>query len=115
MRFDNFTNAETGKPLTARRILAVKVAIEAFAAQPKNKLVDPGSTKPGINDYGRKSSPAENGINLMATATKIKTSNAAELRPVKSLSMRQINQMPPLFLRRAGSAAYRPRAAPPIF
>ena len=93
MRFDNFTNAETGKPLTARRILAVKVAIEAFAAQPKNKLVDPGSTKPGINDYGRKSSPAENGINLMATATKIKTSNAAELRPVKSLSMQQAREM----------------------
>lgn len=93
MKFDNFTNAQTGKPLTARRILAVKVAIEAFAAQPKNTLVNPGGANPGMNGLGRKSSPAEIGINLMATATKIKASNAAELRPVKSLSMRQAREM----------------------
>lgn len=93
MKFDNFTNAQTGKPLTARRILFVKAAIEEFAAQPRNKLVDPSNKKPSINDYGRKSSPAEIGINIMATATRIKTSNAAELRPVKSLSMRQAREM----------------------
>lgn len=93
MKFDNFTNAQTGKPLTARRIHAVKVAIEEFAAQPKNQLVDPSNKKPSINDYGRKSSAAENGINIMATATKIKASNAAELMPVKSLNIRQAREM----------------------
>jgi hypothetical protein len=80
MRFSNFSNATTGKPLTARRIHAVKVAIDEFVANSGGKPVD-------------SSSPAEKGVRLMTEASKIKESEVAEMKPIKKLSVQQVQSM----------------------
>lgn len=90
MRFGNFSDATTGKPLTARRIHAVKVAIDAYLAQPNNKLIE---NKVSLKNYGGKPDPAKTGVRIMTAATKIKASEAAELAPVKKLSLQQAREM----------------------
>ncbi len=97
MKFDNFTDTKTGKPLTARRIHIIQAAIEKFVMEPKNRLVDP-NTKTGVYnvaDYlgSGKALPADKGIKLMTEATKVKTLNAAETTPVKGLNIRQAREM----------------------
>ena len=104
-----------GKPLTARRILAVKVAIDAYnakateAAKPSaaNGLMPlfpskgPKGTGTGADiianglkmNAGVKPTPAQAGLNIMKGATQKKTAAAAETNPLKKIDTKTAKAM----------------------
>lgn len=106
MRMGNF-DGKCGKPLTSRRILAVKVAIDAYnaktteAAKPStaHALFPPKGTGADIIanglklNAGVKPSPAQAGRNVMKAATKEKTAAAAETTPLKEISPKTAKTM----------------------